>query len=147
MTRVDKLLCCYFQELKQCNQCGFASCHNDTLFVQKILDWAFSSLCVDISRVFATGLSNGGLMTYEIISRYPDHFQAFIAVYGSPLQGFLDFSNPKIVGKHLLHIHGLKDKWVPFDGTLNIQNYTFTPVSDVIEEYARVQSCSLHRNV
>ena len=132
-----------FQKLGQCHDCAFTSCHNDVLFVQKILEWVFANLCVDTSRVFASGESNGGMMTYELMSRYSDPFNAFIVIYGVPLVGFLNFSDPGVVGKSLLHIHGFDDVWVPYNGTLSLQGLIFTRVDDVIEEYARIQNCSL----
>ncbi|XP_075261911.1 uncharacterized protein LOC142353538 [Convolutriloba macropyga] len=129
-------------ELNQCNNCTFATCHDDVLFVEKIIEWAFANLCVDTSKVFVSGESNGGIMTYELVTKYPNPFTAFIVVYGSPMQGYLNFSNPDIVGKSLLHIHGLSDTTVPFNGTLNELNLLFTPVPEVVAEYARIQSCS-----
>ena len=134
-----------FQELLQCNGCAFATCHNDVLFVQEILAWALANLCVDTSRVFVSGESNGGMMTYELITKYPKPFKAFVVVYGAPLAGFVNFSNPDIVGKSLLHIHGLSDTTVPFNGTLNEQNLVFTGVPALIEEYARVQECDAQK--
>ena len=132
-----------FQTIGVCSSCAFATCTNDTLFVQTLLDWLFDNLCIDTSNVIPTGLSNGGLMTYELITNMPDPFRAFIAVYGAPMQGFLNFSNPAIKGKPLMHIHGHSDDWIPFDGTYStINNLKFESSLEVVNQYALVQGCS-----
>jgi hypothetical protein len=37
-------------------------------FLPALLDWAERRLCVDRSRVFSTGMSNGGMMSYQVLT-------------------------------------------------------------------------------
>lgn len=47
-----------------------------------LLDAAVRELPVDTTRIYITGLSMGGLGTFDAISRYPDRFAAAIPVCG-----------------------------------------------------------------
>ena len=79
----------------------------------KILNRTSKNFCVDKSRVYATGFSNGGLMAYEIALRKSNVFAAVASVEGSVMKGYyktLNGTSPPIA---LMDIHGTQDTTIP----------------------------------
>ena len=69
--------------------CDCATCADDVLFVEMLLNELERTLCVDTTRVFLTGMSNGAMMVYQLAqSRIASRFAAVVPVSGSPLLGF-----------------------------------------------------------
>lgn len=83
---------------------------NDVTVIEAIVDAIAAALPVDPARVYATGMSNGAMMSYRLACD-STRFAAVAPVAGT-LMG--DCPAPKPVS--LLHIHGLADDNVPFDG-------------------------------
>lgn len=55
---------------------------DDVAFLGELVDETAASLCIDTSRVYATGISNGGLMSSALGCRLPDKFAAVAPVSG-----------------------------------------------------------------
>ncbi|KAJ7189010.1 carbohydrate esterase family 1 protein [Mycena filopes] len=97
---------------------------DDIGFVDQILDALQSNLCVDTSRIYASGMSNGGgFVNYLACS--PDmasKFAAFAIVSGALYNGTLPFDGCA-PGRTipLINFHGTADKIIPYDGR-NITN-------------------------
>ena len=94
--------------------CDWTTCVDDVGFVSAILDTLEQNLCIDLNRVFATGFSNGGLLTYQIAMSLSDRIAAVAAVAGGVHHGFL---TPPAHPLALLDIHGTKDLTVPCNAT------------------------------
>jgi len=74
--------------------CGYAMQRkiDDVGFTRALLDDLATVATVDSKRVFATGLSNGGIMSHYVASELSDRIAA-IAPVGGPLM--MDAPNPK----------------------------------------------------
>ncbi len=59
-----------------------ASNSADVAFVAAVLDQATAHACVDLARVYATGLSNGAMMTSRLACDMADRIAAFAMVAG-----------------------------------------------------------------
>jgi poly(3-hydroxybutyrate) depolymerase len=101
--------------------------HNDTTiaediqYVADLLADAKSSFCVDDTRVFATGMSNGGgfIGTLACDSVGSSLFNAFAAHSGAfytDLNGPNNGCSPSKRPVHMLEIHGTADTTVKYDG-------------------------------
>ena len=84
----------------------------DIAFVGALLDQIEAAACIDTSRVYATGLSNGAMMTSLVACRMADRFAAV-----APVAGVTDFKGcaPSHVVP-MLTIHGTKDPILLFNG-------------------------------
>ena len=49
-----------------CKPCDWTTCNDDFVFVGLLLDWMEENFCVDPSRVYATGFSNGATFVYAL---------------------------------------------------------------------------------
>ena len=94
------------------NCCGAAASSNvdDVGFTRDMIASLDAQYCVDAKRVFSTGFSNGGYMSYRLACELSDKIAAIAPVSG--ILG-LDPCTPKRPVP-VLHIHGTSDPLVPF---------------------------------
>jgi len=94
--------------------CGYAMENkvDDVAFTRALLDDLAKVANVDTNRVFATGLSNGGIMSHYVASELSDRIAA-IAPVGGPLM--MDAPNAKRPVP-VMHFHGTGDEFAPFKG-------------------------------
>jgi polyhydroxybutyrate depolymerase len=83
---------------------------DDVGFVDAMLDSLESELCVDAKRVYATGLSNGGIMSYRLACERADRFAAIAPVAGT--NGMVPCSPSRPVS--VIAFHGTADPIVSY---------------------------------
>ena len=49
--------------------CDWCTCVDDLSFLQQVVDMMLLELCVDQSRVYATGESNGGMLLWDLLAQ------------------------------------------------------------------------------
>jgi polyhydroxybutyrate depolymerase len=107
---------------------------DDVSFVISLLDDVESRFCVDVDRVYATGLSNGAEMASQVACVVGERFAAAAPVAGLVYQGCEGLPVP------IITFHGTDDYNIPFDfipgeialwasyngctGDQSIENYT-----------------------
>lgn len=108
---------------------------DDVRFVSDILDTLQRELCVDTSRVYATGFSNGAFMTSRLACAMPDRIAAVVAVGG------VDFPEGKCRATvPVLAIHGTADEVVPIDGG-TVREWHYQGANASIEDWAANNGC------
>ncbi len=55
-------------------RCTWATCHDDVGFIEALLDHLEEALCLDLDRVYATGMSNGGMFVHRLGCELPERF-------------------------------------------------------------------------
>lgn len=93
--------------------CGYAMKHNvdDVAFLRALLDKLEHDYAVDPKRIYVTGMSNGGMMTYLAACTLSDRVAAI-----SPVAGALDTPCHPADPVSVIIFHGTDDAFVPFDG-------------------------------
>jgi len=93
---------------------GYAEQNNidDVGFISELLDYFEKNYPVDKKRVYATGLSKGGMFSYRLGCEMSDRFAAIAPVAATLTLDSCQPSQPIA----LLHVHGKIDQNVPFDG-------------------------------
>lgn len=96
------------------NCCGYAQHEkiDDVVFARQLLDDLAKVARIDADRVFATGMSNGGMMAYFLASELSDRIAA-VAPVGGPMG--TEECHPKRAVP-VIHFHGTDDKFAPFQG-------------------------------
>jgi polyhydroxybutyrate depolymerase len=126
--------------------CGYAIQHNidDVSFTRKMLDDLAQMANVDADRVFATGLSNGGIMSHYLASELSDRIAA-IAPVGGPLM----MEAPRNLRPvPVMHFHGTADAFAPFKGGygkgfLGRSKVTsFRSVDHTIQKWVKANGCT-----
>ena len=88
-------------------------------FILSIIDEMHKQYNIDKSRVYMSGFSMGGMLTYHLMAKIPDRIAAFAPVSGH-LMGGGSYSNVRPLP--LIHVHGTSDSVVPYDGSTDYVN-------------------------
>ena len=131
--------------------CGYAMENkiDDVGFTRAMLDDLATVANVDTNRVFATGLSNGGIMSHYVASELSDRIAA-IAPVGGPLM--MDAPNAKRAVP-VMHFHGTNDEFAPFKGgfgkgPLGRAGITeFRSVEHTIQSWIKANGCKTEPEV
>ena len=94
----------------------YSSPSDDVAFTAAVLDRLQDDLCVDRTKVYAAGFSNGGGFAALLSCKLPERFAAYAVIAGAMYApaGQCVPSKPA----PLISIHGDKDSIVPYDGSL-----------------------------
>ena len=103
---------------------------DDVGFLKEVIQRVSRQASVDRSRVFATGMSNGGLMSYRLACEIPDMIRAIAPVAGTDNTIACKPSRPVPV----IHFHAKNDSHVLFTGgpgpdSLVKANFTSVPAT------------------
>ena len=85
---------------------------DDVGFVRALVARVQSQVSIDGARIFATGMSNGGMLAHRLACEAPDVFRAVASVAGTDATTRCAPSRPASV----LHIHARNDTHVLFTG-------------------------------
>lgn len=105
---------------------------DDVGFVRKMLAVVEQQFCVDPKRVFATGFSNGAFLTHRLACEMSGSIAAIGPVAGVNGMDSCPTTRPVPV----LHFHGTKDPYVPYDGTV-----AFRSAQESIDGWAARNGC------
>ncbi len=100
--------------------CSYAMEQNvdDVKFISLLIDKLAAEYAVDKKRVYATGFSNGALISHRLAAEIPDKLAAI-----APVSGTIFDSSPKPKGQvAVLMIAGMKDTAVPYQGGNSTRN-------------------------
>jgi len=130
---------------------------DDVGFVGALLDELEAELCIDGARIYATGMSNGALMSSRLACSLSSRIAAVAPVAGAyypplvtrtPSEAACADTRPV----PLLAFHGTQDAQVPFGGGASTEGGTFrlpmddaTPSEDVLQEWAEHNGCTSGR--
>jgi polyhydroxybutyrate depolymerase len=122
--------------------CGPAATQNvdDVGFLTAVLDRVEAEACVDKRRVFFTGMSNGGMMSYRMGCERADRVTAIAPVAGS-LQLATCAPSRKVP---IFVVHGTLDESVPYNGGMGCgPGMVMTDaIPDIVADWAGRNSCT-----
>lgn len=121
--------------------CGSAVTNDvdDVGFVGAMLDRLEAELCVDLSRFYASGMSNGGILSHRLACEIPERFAAIAPVAGAEMAP----SCTPSVSVPLMHVHGSADGHVPPPGGEGCgpAGVPFPPLADTMETRRVLNGC------
>lgn len=88
---------------------------DDVKFIRRLIDELDREFEIDRGRVFATGASNGGIMSHRLASEASDAFAAIAPVIGGMAESIAEDFKPEHPVS-ILVIQGDEDPLVPFEG-------------------------------
>jgi len=113
---------------------------DDVRFVNTLLDRLESTLCVDQSRIYATGKSEGGGFTALLACRLPDRIAAFATVSGAFYPG-TDAGCATSPPVPLVDFHGTGDQVISYDGGVSHGEH-YPSMTDWLRRWAGHDRCT-----
>lgn len=124
------------------NCCGYAMSNkiDDVDFTRRLIDDLAKVVRIDPKRVYATGMSNGAIMSYKLASELSDRIAAIAPVAGP--MGTVSCNPGRAVS--VIHFHGTDDENAPFKGGKGkgTSGTDFYSVEHSIREWVIVNGCS-----
>jgi polyhydroxybutyrate depolymerase len=114
-----------------------ATAVDEPAFVAALLDELGAQVCIDESRIYAAGMSNGGAMALLLACELSDRIAAVASVEGAVLEPGCN-GDPSPVPT--IAFHGRDDTIVPYAGSTS--PWSFPPVLDVMAARAAINGCT-----
>ena len=118
---------------------GLGTQADDVTFLKTLLDDVATVVNVDPKRVYACGMSNGGMMCYRLAAELSDRIAAIAPVAGTMPAREVRPQRPVSV----IHFHGTQDKLVPFEmvGGKSPFWLKLKSVDATIETWVKIDGC------
>jgi len=119
-----------------CNFCG--SNVDDSGYLRALVEEIKSQLNVDQRRIYFTGHSNGGFMSYRMACDHADTVAAMVSLAGAT---YLDGNDcAPVLPVHTLQIHGTADQVIQYNGGCIVHCYP--GAVETTETWASYNDCS-----
>ena len=109
---------------------------DDVGFINEIIEFIDDEYSIDQSRIYSTGMSNGGYMSYKLACDLSSKIAAVVSVTGSMTPETFDSCSPTHATS-IAQIHGLQDSVVNYYGSLWSK-----PIEEVIDFWMSFNNCS-----
>ena len=110
---------------------------DDLDFVDTVISLLKDKIQIDETRIYSSGMSNGGYMGYHLACNLSSKFAAIASVTGSMTNDTFNECDPTHPTP-IIQIHGLLDFIVPYDGNAGSKS-----IPDVINYWVNYNSCNL----
>lgn len=110
---------------------------NDIDFIDSMIDYLDSNYLVNLNRIYSTGMSNGGFMSYVLACQLSHRIAGIASVTGSMTNETFDECDAKHPTA-VMQIHGARDFTVPYEGNNNMK-----PIDDVMEYWVNYNACNV----
>lgn len=114
---------------------------DEVAFVTALLDDLEKKLPLDTARVYATGMSNGAMMSYLVADKLSDRFAA-IGPVGGPM-GTETCAPSRPVP--IIHFHGTADEYASYEGGVgrrSLSKTNFYSVEHTLKQWVAANNCA-----
>jgi polyhydroxybutyrate depolymerase len=109
---------------------------NDLGFLSALIDTIEAGYNIDLNRVYSTGMSNGGFMSYDLACGLSNKIAAIASVTGSMIPYHMNTCLPSHPVP-VMQIHGTADATVPYNGSSS-----FVPIDSLVKHWVTFNNCS-----
>jgi len=109
---------------------------DDVGFTEALIDSLSESYNIDANRIYSTGMSNGGFMSFLLASQLSQRIAAIASVTGSMTPETYNQTNPQHPTP-ILQMHGTTDGVVPYNGAIWSKS-----IDDVLEYWVNYNNCN-----
>lgn len=124
--------------------CDWTTCVDSTTFNVALLDLLEDELCVDVTREYATGQSNGAIYSFRLGVELAGRLAAIAPISGSFMNGYVD---APAVPVPVLDCTGTHDVTVPIndttygDGPVSNEGWIYSLMSDIFAVWEPANGC------
>jgi polyhydroxybutyrate depolymerase len=112
---------------------------DDVDFIDTIIELVSNKHDINMNRIYSTGMSNGGFMSYHLACNLSSKIAAVASVTGSMSEQTFESCNPQH-STSVLQIHGTLDTTVPFNGNPSLG---MEPLKKVVTFWQEYNSCNV----
>lgn len=128
----------FWDATEQCCN-SFTGPVDDVAYITGLIDEAGARFNVDPRRVYATGHSNGGFMSYRLACDAAERFAAVAPLAGMEPRDPAQCTPSEAVS--ILHAHGTQDRIIPYDGLVDGER-VFPSVEETLQRWASRAGCT-----
>lgn len=114
---------------------------DDVGFIARLIDALSAEFKIDPRRIYAAGMSNGGMFAYRLACELKGRIAAVASVAGPLPPQIADHCN-QAGPLSILHIHGTADRIVPWEGGETSSGGKILSVDATMHLWAGAQKCS-----
>ena len=118
--------------------CDWARRHDDSTYLRNFILWATERYSIDKNRIYFTGLSNGGFMSYRMAMDHSDLVAAIAPFAGV---GFKRWPAQPKQPVSVLHIHGTKDNVIRWKGGFILAS-SYPGAEENFENWRKFNQCN-----
>merc|ERR1719247_3758747 len=115
-------------------------------FIPQLYDYIEQHFCIDVTREYHSGMSNGAMFTYQAGASMSSRLAAIVPVAGSFHNGFLQSPTSKVP---VMDIHGTSDHTVPGNASsasakfaLSSDGWYYEITGNIASKWAVANGCS-----
>ena len=108
---------------------------DDVGFLSTLIDTITSRYTIDPNRIYSTGMSNGGFMSYDLACFLSNRIAAIASVTGAMIYTHMASCNPTHP-MPVMQVHGTADPTVPYAGTT-----AFSPIEELVDYWVNFNNC------
>lgn len=108
---------------------------DDVAFIDELIDRLSANYNIDQSKIFSTGMSNGGFMSYKLACELDNRIAKIASVTGSMNSTLLTNCTPS-GPVPVMQIHGTSDPTVAYDGSPGVAG-----IEDVVDKWVMINNC------
>lgn len=109
---------------------------NDINFTSTLIDSIASEYSINLDRVYSTGMSNGGFMSYQLACELSDRIAAIASVTGSMNLGWFNSCNPSHP-MPVMEIHGTLDPTVSYNASIFTES-----IPNIMDFWVNFNNCN-----
>ena len=113
---------------------------DDVGFLNEVIDFLDDEYSINLKKIYSTGMSNGGYMSYKLACDLSSRIAAVVSVTGSMTVETVEGCNPSHPTS-IAQIHGLEDSVVSYYG-----NAFSKPIEEVMDYWVDHNNCSSEPN-
>ena len=117
-----------------------SSITDDVGFLNEVIDFLDDEYSINLKKIYSTGMSNGGYMSYKLACDLSSRIAAVVSVTGSMTVETVEGCNPSHPTS-IAQIHGLEDSVVSYYG-----NAFSKPIEEVMDYWVDHNNCSSEPN-
>lgn len=121
------------------NNFDLATTPDDVAFTSDMIDSLKANYNIDLNRVYSTGLSNGGFMSYDLACKLNSRIAAIASVSGSMIASHFNTCNV-LRPTPILQIHGDIDAVVSYNGTGGI--IASVHIDTLVKKWVKQNNCN-----
>mmetsp|Transcript_59966 Transcript_59966/g.126961 ORF Transcript_59966/g.126961 Transcript_59966/m.126961 type:complete len:521 (-) Transcript_59966:41-1603(-) len=135
----------------ECGRCNWSTCMDDVAFIKTLLKHLQKKYCIDRSRIYLGGQSNGGMLTHHLSQVMPGVFASLNPIYALPLLGYAAGKHGEIFRHQdlnketaIIAFHDRGDITIPLHGgpaPAEGWSWYYTPLEEMMSIWASVHGC------